>query len=166
MTLQMFKKTDAHRQTQRHLLQHEKYSLAALREWASIRCIVPSRRSFSVCFKHSVPSAVFAISAMGIRGGILLRAWILMGFLSEKTGHARITPPLYHNGFSSDWTLTQCLGEGGHLGLYLYCQHFFLDNASTKAQVQRSVCFLDLSNLAESNETYFTYSSLSAGTAV
>lgn len=78
-----------------------------------MRRIVPSRRSFSVCFKHSVPSAVFAISAMGIRGDILLRAWILMGFLSEKTGHARITPPLYHNGFSSDWTLTQCLGEGG-----------------------------------------------------
>lgn len=135
------KKTDAHRQTQRHLLQHEKYSLAALRKWASIRRIVPSRRSFSVCFKHSVPSAVFAISAMGIRGDILLRAWILMGFLSEKTGHARITPLLYHNGFSSDWTLTQCLGEGGHLGLYLYCQHFFFGQCLHKSS-SSTICLL------------------------
>lgn len=102
---------------------------------------MPSRRSFSVCFKHSVPSAVFAISAMGIRGDILLRAWILMGFLSEKTGHARITPPLYHNGFSSDWTLTQCLGEGGHLGLYLYCQHFFFGQCLHKSS-SSTICLL------------------------
>lgn len=67
--------------------------------------IVPSGHSFWVRFKHSGHSAVFAISAMGVRGGILLRAWILMGFLSEKTGLARITPTLYCNGFSSDWTL-------------------------------------------------------------
>lgn len=66
---------------------------------------MPSGHRLCVYFKHSGPSAVFAISDMGVRGGILLRAWILMGFLSEKTGSARITPPLYCNGFSSDWTL-------------------------------------------------------------
>lgn len=67
--------------------------------------IVPCGHSFWVCFKHSGPSAVSAISAMGVRGGILLRAWILMRLLSEKTGPARITPTLYCNGFSSDWAL-------------------------------------------------------------
>ena len=46
---------------------------------------------------------------MGVRGGILLKAWILMGFLSEKTGPVGITPPLYCDGFSIDtWTLACC----------------------------------------------------------
>ena len=56
---------------------------------------------------------------MGVRGGILLRAWILMGFLSEKTGPARITPPLYCDGFSSDWTLvySKALSWGGAVSL-------------------------------------------------
>lgn len=91
---------------------------------------MPSGHRFCVRFKHSGPSAVFAISAMGVRGGILLRAWILMRFLSEKTGTVRITPPLYCNGFSSDWTLVFSKA----LSLFLDCQHFFLDNASTKAK--------------------------------
>lgn len=42
---------------------------------------------------------------MSVRGGFLLRPDILMGFLSEKTGWSRITPPLCSDGFSRDWTL-------------------------------------------------------------
>lgn len=71
----------------------------------SISLIVPSGQRFCVYFKHSAFSAICAISAMGVRGEIVLRAWILMGFLSENTGPAGITPPLYCNGFSTDWTL-------------------------------------------------------------
>lgn len=84
--------------------------------------IVPSGHGLCVYFKHS---AVFAISAMGVRGGILLRAWILMGFLSEKTGPARITPPLYCDGFSSDWTLVYSKALSYEGGLFLCSQRFF-----------------------------------------
>lgn len=92
---------------------------------------MPSRHRFCVYLKHSGLSPVFAISAMGVRGGILLKAWILMGFLSESTGPARITPPLYCNGFSSDWTFAyskalswaEVESEGGLQ--FFCCQHFF-----------------------------------------
>lgn len=85
---------------------------------------MPSGLRFCVYFKHRGPSAVFAISAMGVRGGILLRVWILMGFLSEKTGPARITPPLYCDGFSSDLTLVHSKALSLE-GLFLCCQRFF-----------------------------------------
>lgn len=89
---------------------------------ASMSLIVPSGHRLCVYFKHS---AVFAISAMGVRGGILLRAWILMGFLSEKTGPARITPPLYCDGFSSGWTLVYSKALSYEGGLFLCSQRFF-----------------------------------------
>lgn len=71
-------------------------------DYASVSVTVPGGRGFRACFKHG---AVFANSAMSVRGGFLLRLQILMGLLREKTGRARITPPLYNNGFSRDWTL-------------------------------------------------------------
>lgn len=97
---------------------------------ASMSLIVPGGHRLCVYFKHS---AVFAISAMGVKGGILLRAWILMGFLSEKTGPARITPPLYCDGFSSDWTLVYSKALS-YEGDCFSAVSAFLDNGSTKAQ--------------------------------
>lgn len=41
---------------------------------------MPGGRWFCVRFKHRGLIAVLAISAMGVRGGILLRTRILMGF--------------------------------------------------------------------------------------
>lgn len=59
---------------------------------------------------------------MSVRGGFLLRPDILMGFLSEKTGWSRITPPLRSDGFSRDWTLA-C--RSSVCGFYVVV---FLDN--------------------------------------
>lgn len=116
---------------------------------ASIILIVPSGRRFCVYFKHS---AVFAISDMGVRGGILLRAWILMGFLSEKTAPARIThftaiafPVTEHSHTVKLFHGRDCFSAVSA----------FLDNASTKAQAQLFVCILDLLYLAEKTKSYF-----------
>lgn len=107
--------------------------------------IVPGGDRFCICFKHSGPSAVFAISAMDVRGGILLRAWILMGFLSEKTGTARITSLLYCNGFSSDWTLVYSKalswGGGGVQGDVSRLSALFLDNAPPKPKLDSLSAF-------------------------
>lgn len=72
---------------------------------------------FRARFKHT---AVFANSAMSARGGFLLRTQILTGFLSEKAGRARITPPLYSDGFSRTGRLDVC-------GVSV-CVVVFLDN--------------------------------------
>lgn len=63
----------------------------------------------------------------------MLRTWILMGFLSEKTGPARITSLLHGNGFSSDWTLAYCEALSLRGGSRFSAVSTFLDNTSTKA---------------------------------
>lgn len=87
----------------------------------SLSVIVPGGRGFCVPFKDD---SVFANSAISIRGGVLLRPQILMGLLSEKTGWAWITPPLYNDGFSRDWTL----GCQSSVCGFCVCVVVFLDN--------------------------------------
>lgn len=84
--------------------------------------IVPGGCGFCASFKRA---AVFANSAMSIRGGFPLRPQILTGLLSEKTGPARIAPPLYADGFSRD--LDTWMSELPVCG-FCVCLVVFLDN--------------------------------------
>lgn len=104
--------------------------------------IVPGGCGFCASFKRA---AVFANSAMSVGGGFPLRLQILTGLLSEKTGPARIAPPLYADGFSRDldtWMFrTPCLWilclSRGFLGQWL---------------LRSPICFLDFWDL---EKTYF-----------
>lgn len=107
-------------------------------DYASVSVTVPSGRGFCACFKHG---AVFANSAMSVRGGFLLRLQILMGLLREKTGRARTTPPLYSDGFSRDWTLA-CQSS-------LFVDFVFVSWFSWTMAAPIPICFLDFSDFGK-----------------
>lgn len=99
-------------------------------------------------FRDSCSIAGFAISAMGVRGGIQLSAWILMGFLSEKTGLAKITPPLYAAmAFPVTGHLQTLLlfSIGVKHRLFFYRQHFLKKHNTPHKSWGSTICLLSRS---------------------
>lgn len=70
-----------------------------------------------------------------------MRPQILMGLLSEKTGQTRITPLLYGDGFSRDWTLG-CQSS-------LFVDFVFVSRFSWTMAALIPICFLDFLDLGK-----------------
>lgn len=157
MTLQMFKKNRCTQTDTETFVATWKVLSSCFEKVSQHQTYCAQQTQFFCLFQTQCPQCRLCYLSYGYQGRHSAQGLDSYGFPKWKD-----RPRQDYSSALPQWlfqwldTYTVFGGGGGTWGCISTVSTFFLDNASTKAQVQRSVCFLDLSNLAESNETYFT----------